>query len=121
MKEYKKIDQWKDVEESDWNDWHWQLKNRITDVDHLSKVIDLTDQEKDEINQALGKLRMAITPYYASLINNQDPNCPIKKQAVPVAEELNLGDADMEDPLHEDVDSPVPGLTHRYPDRVLLL
>lgn len=121
MQEYKKIDLWKDVEESDWNDWHWQLKNRITDVDHLSKVIDLSDQKKDEINQALGKLRMAITPYYASLINNEAPDCPIKKQAVPVSKELNLGRADMEDPLHEDVDSPVPGLTHRYPDRVLLL
>jgi len=121
MQEYKKIDLWKDVEDSDWKDWHWQLKNRIKDVDHLSKVIDLTDQEKEEINQALGKLRMAITPYYASLINNDDPDCPIKKQAVPVSEELNLGRADMEDPLHEDVDSPVPGLTHRYPDRVLLL
>ncbi len=121
MQEYKKIDLWKDVKESDWKDWRWQLKNRISDVEHLSKVIDLTDQEKEEIDQALGKLRMAITPYYASLINNDDPDCPIKKQAVPVSEELNLGKADMEDPLHEDVDSPVPGLTHRYPDRVLLL
>ena len=121
MKEYKKIDLWKDVKESDWKDWRWQLKNRISDVEHLSEVIDLTEQEKEEIDQALGKLRMAITPYYASLINNDDPDCPIKKQAVPVSEELNLGKADMEDPLHEDVDSPVPGLTHRYPDRVLLL
>ena len=121
MQEYKKIDLWKDVKESDWKDWRWQLKNRISDVEHLSEVIDLTDQEKEEIDQALGKLRMAITPYYASLINNDDPDCPIKKQAVPVSEELNLGKADMEDPLHEDVDSPVPGLTHRYPDRVLLL
>ena len=64
---------------------------------------------------------MAITPYYASLMDSEDRNCPVRMQAVPTEKELNLGGADMEDPLHEDVDSPVDNLTHRYPDRVLLL
>ncbi|MDZ7673244.1 MAG: lysine 2,3-aminomutase [Halanaerobiales bacterium] len=121
MRDYKKIDLWSDVSEKEWNDWKWQVKNRITDIDTLQQVIDLNEKEKDEISSSLNKLRMAITPYYATLMNYDDRNCPIRKQAVPTAKELNLGNADMEDPLHEDIDSPVPGLTHRYPDRVLLL
>ena len=121
MQNYKKYDLWKDVSEEDWNDWHWQVRNRIKDVDTLAKVIDINEQEKEEIKSALNTLRMAITPYYATLMDYSDRDCPIRKQAVPTSKELNLGNADMEDPLHEDVDSPVPGLTHRYPDRVLLL
>ncbi|MGM0420449.1 MAG: lysine 2,3-aminomutase [Bacillota bacterium] len=121
MQDYQKFALWQDVEKEEWQDWHWQLKNRITDTDHLSEVLDLSPAEKDDIDKALTKLRMAITPYYASLMDKDDLNCPIRLQAVPASPELNLGEADMEDPLHEDVDSPVPGLTHRYPDRVLLL
>ncbi len=121
MHSYKDIDLWKDVSEEDWNDWHWQVKNRITDVETLKKVIDINEKETEEIESSLDTLRMAITPYYASLMDKDSRDCPIRKQAVPTAKELDLGKADMEDPLHEDVDSPVPGLTHRYPDRVLLL
>jgi len=121
MRNYKKYQIWNDVKEEEWNDWHWQVKNRITDVETLQKVIDINDEEKKEIESSLNTLRMAITPYYASLMDYSDRDCPIRKQAVPTAKELNMGNADMEDPLHEDVDSPVPGLTHRYPDRVLLL
>ncbi len=121
MSNYKKIDLWKGVKKEEWNDWHWQVKNRIRDVDTLKKVIDISKKEEKEIKAALDKLRMAITPYYATLMDTKNRNCPIRKQAVPTAKELNLGRADLEDPLHEDIDSPVPGLTHRYPDRVLLL
>ena len=121
MRNYKKYQIWNDVKEEEWNDWHWQVKNRITDVETLQKVIDINDEEKKEIEASLNTLRMAITPYYASLMDYSDRGCPIRKQAVPTSKELNMGNADMEDPLHEDVDSPVPGLTHRYPDRVLLL
>src|SRR6056297_2632859 len=121
MRNYKKYQIWNDVKEEEWNDWHWQVKNRITDVETLQKVIDINDEEKKEIESSLNTLRMAITPYYASLMDYSDRDCPIRKQAVPTAKELNMGNADMEDPLAEDVDSPVPGLTHRYPDRVLLL
>lgn len=109
------------VGKEQWNDWRWQMKNRITSAQELSKHIDLTEQEKEMISKCLKKFRMSITPYYAGLINYEDRNCPIRRQAVPSQEEMIFSKADMRDPLHEDVDSPVPGVTHRYPDRVLLL
>ena len=121
MRDYHDISLWEDVSEENWNDWKWQVRNRITDVEDLKKVVDLNEKEEDEVTDVMGKLRMAITPYYASLMDPQDRECPVRMQAVPTAKELNLGGADMEDPLHEDVDSPVDNLTHRYPDRVLLL
>ena len=111
----------KDVSDKDWNDWKWQLKNRIEDVEHLKKYISLTKEEEDGAMACLGKFRMAITPYYLSLIDPEDKYDPIRKQAVPTIDELNISSEDLLDPLHEDGDSPVPGLTHRYPDRVLLL
>ncbi len=104
-----------------WNDWKWQLKNRITTVEELKNYISLTPEEEEGVNIALKTIRMSITPYYLSLIDENNKNCPIRKQAIPTAQEAHVSDADIEDPLHEDVDSPVPGLTHRYPDRVLLL
>lgn len=121
MSDYKRIDLYKDVTDEQWQDWHWQLQNRITDVETLKKVINLTVEEEDGIRRCLESLRMAITPYYASLMDRDDPTCPVRRQAVPVARELHRAASDMEDPLAEDVDSPVPGLTHRYPDRVLFL
>lgn len=121
MSDYKKINLWKDVTEEEWNDWQWQVKNRITTVEDLKKIINLTDEEENRVEDCLGTLRMGITPYYASLMDKDNPNCPIRKQAVPTRKELHKSNADMEDPLSEDADSPVPGLTHRYPDRVLIL
>ncbi len=112
---------WADVPDELWNDWHWQISHRITTVEGLSKVIPLTEDESSGIGHCLETLRMAITPYYASLIDPDDPHCSIRKQAVPSAHELHVGEFDLRDPLHEDTDSPVAGLTHRYPDRVLLL
>jgi len=109
------------VSEKDWNDWHWQVKNRITSVSDLQKYIPLTSEETEHISSVLDKFRMAITPYYLTLIDPEDSNCPIRKQAVPGVEELLIGKHDMLDPLAEDTDSPTPGLTHRYPDRVLFL
>lgn len=114
------LEKWCATEEQ-WNDWHWQISNRITGVDKLSEFVNLTPKEKDGISACLRKFRMAITPYYASLIKFDDRQCPVRLQAVPNAKELVFTKGDMKDPLHEDVDSPVPGLTHRYPDRVLLL
>jgi lysine 2,3-aminomutase len=118
---YKNIDMWKNVDEKDWNDWHWQVKNRINTVEDLKKLINITEEEEKNIGSVLEKFRMGITPYYASLMDKDDPNCPVRMQAVPELVETHMGANDMEDPLHEDTDSPVPGLTHRYPDRVLLL
>ena len=121
IRSWKEVSLWKDVTEEEWSDWRWQIANRITTVDKLRQVINLTDEEAEEIERSLGKLRMAITPYYASLMDPDDPKCPIRKQAVPTIHETIIAKADLHDPLHEDVDSPVPGLTHRYPDRGLLL
>ena len=110
-----------DVPESDWNDWHWQVRNRVETVEDLKKYIHLTPEEEEGVRACLNTLRMAITPYYLSLIDLDDPKDPIRRQAIPTAHELHQSPADLLDPLHEDADSPVKGLTHRYPDRVLLL
>ncbi|SHJ52303.1 lysine 2,3-aminomutase [Tepidibacter formicigenes] len=121
MKINRRFELFENVNDEDWNDWKWQIKNRIESVDELKKYIPLTEEEEKGARQCLETLRMAITPYYLSLIDINDPNDPIRKQAIPINLELNKSDADLLDPLHEDEDSPVPGLTHRYPDRALLL
>ena len=111
----------KDVPAELWNDWHWQLQNRIETIDDLKKFVNLTPEEEDGVIRCLDALRMAITPYYLSLIDLDNPDDPVRKQAIPTEKELYHSPADLEDPLHEDTDSSVPGLTHRYPDRVLFL
>lgn len=126
MQEYLKSDRkriplYAGVSDEDWNDWRWQMRNNIRDVETLAKVIPLDDREKSDISRVLQTFRMAITPYYASLIDPGNPACPVRLQAVPRIAETHEDASDQDDPLHEDVDSPVPGLTHRYPDRVLLL
>lgn len=121
MRSYKDIELWKDVTEDVWNDWQWQVRNRITDVETLSRIINLTEEERESIGKVLNKFRMGITPYYASLMDLEDPQDPIRKQAVPTIMETHKSSADLLDPLAENEDSPVPGLTHRYPDRVLFL
>ena len=118
---WKEIPRFKDVSESDWNDWTWQMSNQLIDVDGLKEVVPLTTAEENGVRQSLARFRMAVTPYYASLIDPQDPYCPVRLQAIPRVEEVQPSSDDLEDPLAEDADSPVPGLTHRYPDRVLLL
>jgi len=112
---------WSHISDEQWNDWHWQMSNRITNHEELLEVMSLPVEEAEQIERCLENFRMAITPYYFSLINPQDPECPIRKQAIPSIHELTKSSCDLEDPLHEEADSPVPGLTHRYPDRVLLL
>ncbi|MEZ7885027.1 MAG: lysine 2,3-aminomutase [Bacteroidales bacterium] len=110
-----------EVTDEQWNDWKWQVKNRVETLDQLKKYISLTPEEEEGVKKSLATLRMAITPYYISLINPDNPDCPVRKQAIPTGSETHQAAADLLDPLHEDEDSPVPGLTHRYPDRVLLL
>ena len=126
MKEYKKvnyrkIDWYKAVSKKDWHDWHWHIHNVIRDIPSLKKVIPIDKEEENGLEKCLHKLRMGITPYYASLIDPGYKRCVIRMQAIPSINELYTAPDDYEDPLHEDVDSPVPGLTHRYPDRVLIL
>ncbi len=119
--DYRSIDLFKDVTPEQWNDWRWQIRNGIRDIETLEKVIPLTDTEREHLRKCLGKFTMEITPYYAALMDRNDPDCPVRMQSVPRLMELHDDPSDLADPLHEDVDSPVPGLTHRYPDRVLLL
>ncbi len=110
-----------DVPDEQWNDWKWQVRNRIETLDELKKYIKLTAEEEEGVRNALTTLRMAITPYYLSLIDPNDPNDPVRRQCIPTGAETHITAADLLDPLHEDEDSPTPGLTHRYPDRVLFL
>ncbi len=105
----------------DWNDWYWQLRERITDFDTLRKYIKLQPDEEAVANDEGFSFRMAITPYYLSLIDHENPNDPVRLQAIPRIQENSIAPSDLPDPLNEDTDSPVPGMTHRYPDRVLLL
>ncbi|QHI72539.1 lysine 2,3-aminomutase [Aminipila terrae] len=118
---WKDIPLWKDVTDEQWNDWHWQVANRLGTVEQIKQVVKLTAKEEEDITKVMAGFRVGITPYYASLMDAENESCPIRLQAVPTLVETHRSDADMLDPLHEDEDSPAPGLTHRYPDRVLFL
>ena len=109
-----------DVPDEKWNNWRWQLSNRINTPEEFEKVIPLTDSERKALSAA-HLFRVDITPYFASLIDPDDPNDPIRRQVVPTDREMVPFTAMMEDSLAEDRHSPVPGLVHRYPDRVLML
>ena len=109
-----------DVPDEKWNNWRWQLSNRINTPEEFEKVFPLTESEREALSAA-HLFRVDITPYYASLIDPDDPNDPIRIQVVPTAGEMVPFTAMMEDSLAEDRHSPVPGLVHRYPDRVLML
>ncbi len=113
---------WANVPEQEWNDWHWQLKNRIVSLDQLERLMPtLTPEERAGTVLANSKLALAITPYFFNLINPADENCPIRRQVIPRVEETHTAPWEMSDPCGEDNHSPVPGLVHRYPDRVLFL
>jgi lysine 2,3-aminomutase len=113
---------WRDVSEADWNDWRWQLKHRITTVEQLQKFLPtLTPEEFAGAKLANTKLALAITPYFFNLIDPADENCPIRLQVIPKLAETHTAAWEMSDPCGEDSHSPVPGLVHRYPDRVLFL
>jgi lysine 2,3-aminomutase len=112
---------WSHVPESDWKDWTWQLKNRLTTAEHLERYMVLTPEEKAGCAVADHKLALAVTPYFFNLIDREDPNCPIRRQVIPRGEEMIVTEEERLDSLAEDEHSPVPGLVHRYPDRVLFL
>lgn len=112
---------WQHVSASDWQDWTWQLKNRITTLDQLERYMVLTPEERRGVAFAGKKLALAITPYFFNLIDRGDPECPIRKQVIPRESEMYVASEEMLDSLGEDEHSPVPGLVHRYPDRVLFL
>jgi lysine 2,3-aminomutase len=111
-----------DVVLSKWRDWHWQIRHSIRDISTFEYLlgVEFAQDERRKLLETLEKFPLSITPYYLSLINTADfRNDPVFKQAFPSSSEMTIMEHDMKDPLAEDSDSPVPGLTHRYPDRVL--
>lgn len=111
---------WADVPDEKWDDWRWQLSNRVNELEEIEEVLNLTDEEREGLS-APDKFRVDITPYFISLIDPDDPADPIRRQVIPLGREQQAFTAMMEDSLAEDRHSPVPGLVHRYPDRVLML
>ncbi len=113
---------WADVSDADWNDWRWQLKNRVTTLEQLrGHLPNLTDAEIAGAELANTKLAMAVTPYYFNLIDSNNPGCAVRRQVIPRIDEIATAPWELDDPCGEDTHSPVPGLVHRYPDRVLFL
>ena len=109
-----------DVPDEKWNDWRWQLSNRLNSVEDFEQVLRLTDSERKALSSP-GLFRVDVTPYFVSLIDPDDPNDPLRRQVIPTAGEVDAFTGMMEDSLAEDRHSPLPGLVHRYPDRVLML
>jgi lysine 2,3-aminomutase len=110
-----------DATSAEWNDWTWQLRNRLRRLDDVARVLVLAEDERKTIERIGGRLPLGVTPYYAALMDPLDPQDPIRRTMIPVGGELVRGLGEADDPLGEDADSPVPGLVHRYPDRVLFL
>jgi lysine 2,3-aminomutase len=111
---------WQGVSLEKWQDWRWQLAHRLNTLEELGQILHLTAEEKEGLS-APGRFRVDVTPYFASLIDPDDPDCPIRRQVIPTGSEVVPFVAEMADSLAEDAHSPVPGLVHRYPDRVLML
>jgi len=105
----------------EWNDWRWQLRNRIRDLRSLQRVFRLSADERAAVEQMGGHMPVGITPYYAALMDPTNPMEPIRRTMIPIVGELSRGPGEADDPLAEDSHSPVPGVVHRYPDRILFL
>jgi lysine 2,3-aminomutase len=114
---------WASVSDAEWNDWKWQLKNRVTRIEQLERLLPgMTREERAGVLLAgESKLALAITPSFFNLIDASDEFCPIRRQVIPRVEETTTAPWETLDPVGEDDHSPVPGLVHRYPDRVLFL
>ena len=121
QKPYTEIPLFNGVPETDWNDWKWQVRHRLTTLDDFEQVLHLDDAQREDITRCLGRFRVAVTPYYASLMSPDDERCPVRLQGVPNSKELIVGEGDLEDSIGETIDSPTRLITHRYPDRVLFL
>lgn len=118
---WKEIPLFAGVTDQEWNDWRWQLRHRLTTVDDFQQVLHLDAPQIADLEACLGKFRVAVTPYYSSLMDPDDPRCPVRMQGVPTPAELVVREEDMEDAIAETIDSPTPSITHRYPDRVLFV
>jgi lysine 2,3-aminomutase len=107
--------------DAEWNDWRWQARHMVRDGEALAEKLALTDEERDGLKLTASVFRLGITPYYLSLIDPQEPQCPVRRQAIPVRAEAEVREGELRDPLGEDKTRPTPAIVHRYPDRVLLL
>lgn len=112
---------WSNVSSRDWGDWRWQLKNRITSLEGLERHLELSQSERIGCGFSENKLKVAITPYFFNLIDRENPECPIRRQVIPREEEMFTSPEELLDPVGEEGSMGVPGLVHRYPDRVLFL
>jgi lysine 2,3-aminomutase len=107
--------------DKEWSDWQWQIRNRIRHIDQLDRMLKLSAEERSAVEMIQSKLPVGITPYFMSLLSREDANDPLRRTVIPTISEFKTMPCESEDPLGEDDQSPVPGLVHRYPDRVLLL
>jgi len=121
LKKFESAGVWEGISLTDWEDWRWQLRNRITTIDQLKNLIDLSPEEHQGVLLAGKRLALGITPYFFNLIDRHDVNCPIRRQVIPRIEETHSMPWEKDDPCGEEGSSPVPGIVHRYPDRVLFL
>ena len=112
---------WQSVPLSDWTDWRWQMRNRLTKKSDFSKYIQLTNEESEGLDIAQTKLSVSVTPHFFNLIDINNPNCPIRKQVIPTIHEGVVQNCENIDPVGEESSMVSPGLVHRYPDRVLFL
>ena len=110
-----------DISLADWSDFRWQLKNRVQKLEQIEQYLQLSEAERAGILLTGTKLASAVTPHFFNLIEAKNPDCPIRRQIIPQVAETFENDEEMSDPCGEDSHMPVPGLVHRYPDRVLLL
>ena len=119
LKQQERIKEYFGATDEEWQNWHWQLQNRISTTAVLKELIDLTDREIAEIDQVGSRYRWAVSPYYLSLIDPNDPLCPVRRQAIPAVQEYTdpWGEPD---PMAEEYTSPVPAITRRYPDRLII-
>jgi lysine 2,3-aminomutase len=111
----------RDITDKQWNDWRWQARSRIRTLEQLARMLVLSDEEREGLDRSGASLPVGITPYYMSLLSPTEPLQPLRRTVIPTAREFASGRGEAADPLGEEHDSPVPGLVHRYPDRVLLL
>ena len=109
------------IDDSKWNNFRWQLQNRVTNLSQLENHLNLSNKERNGVILSGNKLSLSITPHFFNLIEANNPDCPIRKQVIPTVDEISVNSEEMSDPCGEDSHMPVPGLVHRYPDRVLFL
>ncbi len=117
---YQRYRPWREVVREDWDNWKWQLQHTVTKVEELAQFLPMTDEEQERVRHTFAKYKFAVAPYYLSLADPSNRECPILLQSIPTEAELHIEPNEMNDPLNEDADMPVPNVVHRYPDRVLV-